>query len=87
MLLDQGDSRMKVQIKVWPSDAPSYSTEWTMPQDVLDDKGVKSLLHSFLRAQGLELRECTAELTVDSQVIVAVRHQLKMVKTTRMCPR
>lgn len=78
---------MKVCIKVWPSDSPSYSAEWTMPQDVLDDPGVKSLLQSFLRLQGLGSRECTAELSVDGQVIVACSQQMKMVRTVRMYPR
>ena len=77
---------MRVQIKVRLSDAPDYIEQWDMPPCVLDDKGIKALLHSFLRTQGLELRECTVELTADSQVIVAISQQLRMVKTTRMYP-
>lgn len=77
---------MRVKIKVWPNDASSFETSWTMPASVLDDKGAKDLLQSVLRQSGMTLRECVAELSIDNQVIVCVTQQLRMVKHTRLYP-
>lgn len=78
---------MKVYIKVWPNDSVPFDTEWQMPVDVLDERGIKDLLDSFLRAQGLTLRECIVTLSVDELVIVRVSQQRKIVRSTRMYPK
>lgn len=78
---------MHVHIKVWPSDASSFVVEWDMPSSVLDDKGAVALLRSVLRQSGMELRECVAELSVNTQVIVCVTQQCKMVRSTRLYPK
>lgn len=77
---------MNVKITVWPIDAPSCSIDWTMPVDSLDDRGMRALVASYLRQRGMHLRECVAELSIDSQVIVCVTQQIRMMRKTRMYP-
>lgn len=77
---------MNVKITVWPIDAASYSIEWSMPVDSLDDKGMQDMLVSYLRQRGMQLRECVAELQVDGTVVVSIRQQVKMVRRIKMYP-
>lgn len=77
---------MNVKITVWPNDASSYSIEWSMPVDSLDDKGMQDMLVSYLRQRGMHLCECVAELQVDGTVVVSIRQQVKMVRRIKMYP-
>ena len=77
---------MNVKITVWPIDAPSFSIDWAMPVDSLDDRGMRALLASYLRQRGMQLCECVAELTVDGRVIVSISQQVKMVRRIKMYP-
>lgn len=77
---------MQVKVKVWPSDTPSFERVWSMPSDTLDDKGAKALLASVLRQTGFHLRECVAELSIDSQVIVSIIQQVKLVRRVQVFP-
>ncbi len=77
---------MVVKITIWPNNAPSYSIEWEMPVDSLDDCGMRALVASYLRQRGMQRCECAAELSIDNQIIVSIIQQVKLVRRTKMYP-
>lgn len=76
-----------VKITVWPVNAPSFYVQWAMPTGLADERVARTLLDSVLRANEMSNTECTAEVQVDSTIVVGLSQQVRLVRRIRHYPK